>query len=101
VTAPTKLRLFLTGVGGVPGVGASQITVRLTKVSDGTTTDITGTGTGTGIAALMATDRPGVSQLDFFLPATLAGAGDVAVTVIVTGGNQSRPADTAPRFRIN
>ena len=97
VTAPTKLRLFLTGVGGLPGVSASQITVRLTKVSDNSVTDIT----GTGIVALMATDRPGVSQLDFTLPATLAGAGDVAVTVLVNGGNQSRPADTAPRFRIN
>ena len=93
VTAQTKLRLILTGVRGVP---VSGITVRLTKVSDNTTTDIT----GSQVTALMATDMPGLFQLDFLLPASLAGAGDVAVTVIANGA-QSRAADTAPRFKIN
>jgi uncharacterized protein (TIGR03437 family) len=93
VTEATKLRLLLTGLRGVV---ASSITVRLTKVSDNTNTDIT----GADVLALMQTDMPGVQQLDFRLPAALAGAGDVAVIVIVSGG-QSRPADTAPRFRIN
>jgi uncharacterized protein (TIGR03437 family) len=94
VTAPTKLRLILTGVRGV---AKSLITVRLTKLSDNTTTDIT----GDGVNSLVMTDMPGVFQLDFTLPASLAGAGEVAVTVIVNGGNQSRAADTAPRFHIN
>ena len=98
VTAQTKLRLLLTGVRGV---APSAVTVRLVKVSDNSTTDIT----GSQITALTATDMPGVFQLDFLLPSTLAGAGDVAVIVIVNNGQtpnpQSRPADTAPRFRIN
>ena len=43
----------------------------------------------------------GVFTLDFRLPATLAGAGDVAIIVIVNPpGTSSRPADTAPRFNI-
>jgi len=93
VTAQTKLRLILTGVRGVP---VSGVTVRLVKVSDNTATDIT----GSQVTALMATDTPGLFQLDFLLPASLAGAGDVAVIVIANGA-QSRAADTAPRFRIN
>ncbi|MFL6210544.1 MAG: hypothetical protein ACJ74W_16940 [Pyrinomonadaceae bacterium] len=93
VTEATKLRLLLTGVRGV---AASSVTVRLTKVSDNTNTDIT----GADVLALMQTDMPGVQQLDFRLPATLAGAGDVAVIVIISG-TQSRPADTAPLFHIN
>jgi hypothetical protein len=47
---------------------------------------------------------PGAFTLDFRLPASLAGAGDVAITVIVNTGGltfTSRPADTAPRFRIS
>ncbi len=94
VTAPTRLRLALTGVRGI---ATSQITVRLVKVSDNTNTDIT----GASVVNLTTTDMPGLSQLDFLLPASLAGAGDVAVVVIVTGGATSRAADTAPRFRIN
>ncbi len=94
VTEQTKLRLLLTGVRNAT---AGQITVRLVKLSDNTNTDIS----GADILALMATDMPGVSQLDFRLPAALAGAGDVAIIVTVTGGASSRPADTAPRFRIN
>lgn len=93
VTAPTKLRLVLTGVRGV---ARSAITVRLTK-SDNTTVDLTGDAIPTDP---QLTDMPGISTLDFVLPATLAGAGDVAVTVIVSGVS-SRPAATAPLFRIN
>ncbi|MFN2482173.1 MAG: hypothetical protein ABR554_12020, partial [Pyrinomonadaceae bacterium] len=76
VTEATKLRLVLTGVRGV---ARSTITVRLTK-SDNTTVDITGDAIPTDP---QATDMPGVFTLDFRLPATLANAGDVAVTVIV------------------
>jgi uncharacterized protein (TIGR03437 family) len=96
-TEATRLRLVLTGI---TGIARGAITVRLTK-SDNTTVDITGDAIPTDP---QATDMPGVFTLDFRLPATLAGAGDVAVTVVVATGNAtftSRPADTAPRFRIN
>jgi uncharacterized protein (TIGR03437 family) len=92
VTAQTKLRLLLTGVRNL---ATSAITVRLVKVSDNSQTDIT----GANVTALAQTDMPGVFQLDFLLPETLAGAGDVAV-IVVTSSTQSRPADTAPRFTI-
>lgn len=94
VTSATRLRLVLTGVRGVL---RGAITVRLTK-SDGTSVDLTGDAIPTDP---QATDLPGVFTLDIILPSTLAGAGDVSVTVIITGGASSRPAATAPRFRIN
>jgi uncharacterized protein (TIGR03437 family) len=93
-TSATKLRLVMTGVRSVL---RAAITVRLTK-SDGTTVDLTGDAIPTDP---QATDIPGVFTLDIILPASLAGAGDVKVTVIITGGASSRPAATAPSFRIN
>jgi uncharacterized protein (TIGR03437 family) len=93
VTAPTKLRVVLTGVRGV---ARAAITVRLTK-SDNTTVDLTGDAIPTDP---QATDMPGIFTVDFVLPASLAGAGDVSLTVIA-GGTSSRPAATAPRFHIN
>ncbi|MDT7541209.1 MAG: hypothetical protein QOE33_1113 [Acidobacteriota bacterium] len=93
-TSATRLRLVLTGVRGVL---RGALTVRLTK-SDGTTVDLTGDAIPTDP---QATDIPGVFTLDIILPASLAGAGDVKVTVLVTGGASSRPAATAPSFRIN
>jgi uncharacterized protein (TIGR03437 family) len=92
-TSPTRLRLVLTGVQGATH---GNITVRLTK-SDGTAVDLSGDAVPTDP---QATDVPGVFTLDFILPSSLAGAGDVAVTVIVAGGGSSRPAATAPRFTI-
>jgi uncharacterized protein (TIGR03437 family) len=93
VTSPTLLRVVLTGVRGIT---KNNITVRLTK-SDNTTVDLTGDAIPRDP---QATDMPGVFTLDFTLPATLAGAGDVSITVIASGAS-SRPADTAPKFRIN
>lgn len=93
VTAATRLRLVLTGVRAVV---RSSITVRLTK-TDGTTVDLTGDAVPTDA---QTTDVPGVFTVDFVLPSTLAGAGDVSVTVIAASVS-SRPAATAPRFRIN
>ncbi|MFL6229119.1 MAG: hypothetical protein ACJ741_10100 [Pyrinomonadaceae bacterium] len=93
VTAPTVLRVVLTGVRGV---AKGAITVRLTK-GDNTTVDLTGDAIPRDA---QATDMPGVFTIDFTLPATLAGAGDVSITVIASS-IPSRPADTAPRFRIN
>ncbi len=87
---PTVVRLMLTGLPR--NTTTSQVTVRLVKVSDNTQTDIT----PTDILAFRTDDFPGLEQLEFRLPATLAGAGDVAVTVIFTGNVQSRPP-TPPR----
>jgi uncharacterized protein (TIGR03437 family) len=97
VTEPTRLRLVLTGVRGV---ARANITVRIVR-ADNTTVDITGDQIPTDP---QATDMPGVFTLDFRLPASLAGAGDVRVVVLATAGGvtyASRPADTAPAFRIN
>ena len=93
VTEPTRLRLLLTGVSGLT---PSAITIQLVKISDNTSTTIA----AADVLALMSTDMPGVSQLDFRLPAALAGAGDVAI-IVTASGTSSRPTDTAPRFRIN
>ncbi|HEX8162693.1 MAG TPA: hypothetical protein VF538_12550 [Pyrinomonadaceae bacterium] len=107
VTEATKLRVVLTGVRdptqqGPQGLPRSAFTVRITK-SDNTTVDITGDAI-TNDRALPVDNMPGAFTLDFRLPASLAGAGDVAITVIVNTGGltfTSRPADTAPRFRIS
>lgn len=97
VTEPTKLRIFLTGVRRI--TDASQVTVRIG------TTDIVGTATAaTSPIAISPTDTPGTDQITVTLPASLAGAGDVPVTVTITISGQtfaSRPADSAPRIRIN
>lgn len=97
VTEPTLLRVMLTGVRGV---ARGAITVRLVR-SDGTNTDVTGDAIPRDP---QATDAPGIFTLDFRLPASLAGAGDVSIVVLVNTGGQtfsSRPAETAPRFRIS
>jgi uncharacterized protein (TIGR03437 family) len=101
VTEATRLRLVLTGVRNV---ARTNIVVRLIK-ADGTATDVGSGGDPPGIPTdPQPTDMPGVFTLDFRLPASLAGAGDVRVVVLATSGTAtfaSRPADTAPSFRIN
>jgi uncharacterized protein (TIGR03437 family) len=90
-TVPTVLGIILTGVRGVQ---PSQVTVRIG------TTDIS----GASILAVTQLDQPGFQQINVQLPASLAGAGDVPIIVTVTIGGQtftSRPADSAPRIRIN
>jgi len=50
------------------------------------------------------TKMPGFDLVDFTLPASLAGAGDVPIQVTFTRGTisaASRPADTAPHITIN
>ena len=87
---PTVLRLFVTGINNL---SAANLTVRI-----GNTT-LTGAQLLTG-AVLR---EPGVYSIDFTLPATLQGAGDVPVIVSATIGGvtySSRLDDTAPRFRI-
>ena len=104
VTEATKLRVVLTGVRdptqqGAQGLPRAAFTIRITK-SDNTTVDITGDAI-TNDRAQPLNEMPGAFTLDFRLPESLAGAGDVAITVIANTNFASRPADTAPRFRIN
>jgi hypothetical protein len=91
-SVPTVIELSVTGVrGAVP----ADVTVTVG------TTAITG-------AAILAVqpnrEMPGFDIINFTLPASLAGAGDVPV-VVTTSKNgvttSSRPADTAPRITIN
>jgi Tol biopolymer transport system component len=86
---PTVLRVFLTGVGGVPNTAIS-IRVGTREI------------TGTAISAPVLRE-PGVYSIDFTLPIELRGAGDVPIIVTVTAGTtvfQSRLEDTAPRFKV-
>ncbi|HEX8501405.1 MAG TPA: hypothetical protein VF659_12555 [Pyrinomonadaceae bacterium] len=95
-TVPTELLIMLTGVRGV--TSASNVTVRIG------TTDITGTtDTATSPIRIGPSNTPGFDQIMVRLPPSLAGAGDVPVivTVNISGTTfTSRPADTAPRIRI-
>jgi len=89
---PTRIELTVTGVRfAVP----SEITVTV-----GTTTI-----SGTNIVSVRPnTNMHGFDLIDFLLPASLAGAGDVPIQVqFVRGGltTVSRPAATAPRITIN
>ncbi|HKC63821.1 MAG TPA: hypothetical protein VKB86_09290 [Pyrinomonadaceae bacterium] len=97
VTAPTILRIFLTGVRRITDPSQVKVTIG--------TTDIVGTTTATtSPIAISPTDTPGTDQIDVTLPASLAGAGDVPVIVTITNGGAtftSRASDTAPKIRIN
>jgi uncharacterized protein (TIGR03437 family) len=91
-TVATILELNVTGIrSAIP----SEITVRVG------TTDISGAD------ILLVTpnlEAPGFDIIQFRLPASLAGAGDVPVIVTFTRAGftaSSRPADTAPKIRIN
>ncbi|HVG29037.1 MAG TPA: hypothetical protein VM864_04895 [Pyrinomonadaceae bacterium] len=100
VTAQTVLRVVLTGVrdplkSPAAGLARSSFTVRIG------TTDLTGEAIPRDA---QPTDTPGVFTLDFVLPDSLAGAGDVPIIITFASGgvtSTSRPADTAPRIRIN
>jgi len=99
VTEPTTLRVMLTGVRGIP---RGAITVRLIR-ADGTATEIV-PGDQIPRDPMAIDSMPGAFTLDFRLPATLSGAGDVSIIVSVTSGGltfTSRPSETAPRFLIN
>lgn len=86
---PTVLRVYLTGVQGVP---AANISIRV--------------GNREVPAASITAPvlrEPGVYSIDFSLPPELIHAGDVPIVVTVTVNNtifQSRLEDTAPLFRI-
>ncbi len=88
----TVLEVSLTGARSA-AVGDVKITVG--------TTDITG-------AAIVFVgpnrEMPGFDLIDFTLPDTLAGAGDVPIIVTITKSSaafSSRPSDTAPHITIS
>ena len=92
-TVPTVLELNLTGVRNVL---TSEITITIG------TTNIT----GTAIVLVKSNDKmPGFDIINFTLPESLAGAGDVPIVVTFnrTGAatTTSRSAATAPRITIN
>ncbi len=95
---PTILRLFLTGVNeslnfppGSPSTAQLSIRVGNTEVSSQI------------LNTRPVLREPGIYSIDFTLPPTLQGAGDVPIIVSVTINGvtyQSRLDDTAPRFTI-
>jgi uncharacterized protein (TIGR03437 family) len=91
-TVPTVIELSVTGVrGAIP----ADVTVTIG------TTAITG---GAILAVQPNREMPGWDVINFTLPASLAGAGDVPVVVTISKNGVttvSRPADTAPRITIN
>jgi hypothetical protein len=97
---------FNVTTGGNPTVISLMVTgVRFTTVGEITVTVGTTAITGSAIVSVRPNaNNPGFDIIDFTLPASLAGAGDVPVQVTVTKTNGtfvSRPADTAPRITIN
>ncbi|PYS67352.1 MAG: hypothetical protein DMF69_23300 [Acidobacteria bacterium] len=91
-TVPTVVELSLTGI-------------RLTLKSEFTITVGTTTIAADQIVLKQSNlEMPGFDILNFTLPASLAGAGEVPVIVSFTRGGVttvSRPADTAAKIRIN
>jgi uncharacterized protein (TIGR03437 family) len=91
-SVPTVIELSLTGVRSVL---AAEVTVTVG------TTAITG---GSILFIGPNAEMPGVDIINFQLPASLAGAGDVPVVVTVNKQGltvTSRPADSAPHITIN
>jgi len=91
-TVPTVIELNLTGV-------------RLATVAEiGITVGTTAIPADQIVLVKSNPAMPGFDIVNFKLPASLAGAGDVPVIVTFTRGgtvNSSRPADTAPKILIN
>jgi uncharacterized protein (TIGR03437 family) len=89
---PTVLEISLTGVRN-GATGEVKVTVGTTDISGDTIVFV-------GPNKLM----PGFDIVNFKLPASLAGAGDVPIIVTVTKSGaafSSRPADTAPHITIS
>jgi uncharacterized protein (TIGR03437 family) len=88
---PTVIQLMVTGVRFAARTEIS-VTVGTTVIS------------GDGIVSVQPNqENHGVDFINFTLPASLAGAGDVPIQVTFTRGitTVSRPPDTAPRITIN
>jgi uncharacterized protein (TIGR03437 family) len=95
-TVATVLEVNLTGVRT-----ATAAEVKVSIVTATATTDITGDS-----IVLVSPNRemPGWDLIQFRLPASLAGAGDVPIIVTITRGGAtfvSRPEATAPHITIN
>jgi uncharacterized protein (TIGR03437 family) len=90
-TVATVIELNVTGVRFA---APAEITVTVG------TTAITGASI---VAVRPNTNMAGFDIIDFTLPSSLAGAGDVPIQVTFARGitTTSRPADTAPHIRIN
>jgi uncharacterized protein (TIGR03437 family) len=90
--APTVIQLSVTGIRNALRSEIS-VTVGTTVIS------------GDGIVLVQPNlTAPGFDLINFTLPASLAGAGDVPIQVTFTRGGvttTSRPADTAPHITIN
>ena len=87
----TRLRVFLTGVQGVP---ASALSIRIGTLNIPAANILTGA---------TATDRPGIYTVDFLLPAEARTLGDVPIVITITAGTTTfttRLDDTAPRISI-
>jgi uncharacterized protein (TIGR03437 family) len=84
---PTILQINATGLRGI--TLPSQINV------------VVGTTSIVASAVRPNPNMPGWDQIDFTLPDTLAGAGDVPIVVIFLGQVGSRSADTAPHITIS
>jgi uncharacterized protein (TIGR03437 family) len=88
----TVLEVSLTGARSA-AVGDIKVTVG--------TTDITGTAI---VFVGPNREMPGFDIIDFSLPESLAGAGDVPIILTITKGGAacpSRPSDTAPHITIS
>jgi hypothetical protein len=97
---PTILAIFLTGVRN-PSITRANVTVTIGD-RNLTGNEIQQLTTGSE-RAFIATDMPGVDQINVQLRADMAGLGDQPLVISVTIGGQtftSRPAATAPRIRI-
>ena len=87
----TRLRILITGVHNIP---TSQVVVRINE------TDIS----SDSILFVGPSETPGFYQIDFQLPESLAGAGDVPIVVTVSSDQtfSSRASDNgAPHIQIN
>jgi uncharacterized protein (TIGR03437 family) len=87
---PTVLEITLTGVRNA---AAAEV-----KVTIGTT-DIT-----PALVVSSNPEMPGFDTINFALPGSLAGAGDVPIVVTITrsaAAFSSRPADSAPHITIS
>jgi uncharacterized protein (TIGR03437 family) len=95
-TVPTVLEVTLTGARN-----ATAAEVKISIVTASATTDITGDSI---VRVAPNREMPGFDIIQFKLPASLAGAGDVPIIVTVTKNGVafvSRPAASAPHITIN
>lgn len=95
-TVPTVLEVTLTGARN-----ATTAEVKISIVTASATTDITGDAI---VRVAPNREMPGFDIIQFKLPASLAGAGDVPIIVTVTKNGVafvSRPAASAPHITIN